>query len=90
MGYTEEFKRVLLSDPDCILGKKGITKQFIDYVKILLKKKKIIKIKLLKSIAIRSSIEELAIKIAEKTDSIVLDIRGRIVIISNPQIEKRI
>jgi RNA-binding protein YhbY len=89
MVYSEEFKRVLLGEPHCILGKKGITEEFIDYVIKTLKTHKMIKIKVLKSIADKSSIKIIANKICEKTDTTILDIRGRMIILSKI-IEKKI
>jgi RNA-binding protein YhbY len=82
MDYKEKFKKTLLSQPHCILGKNGITEEFINHVAKLLKKYKIIKIKALKSVANRSNIEEIANQISSLTNSIVLDIRGRMIIIS--------
>ncbi|MFX1410458.1 MAG: YhbY family RNA-binding protein [Promethearchaeota archaeon] len=89
MGYTEQFKRVLLSDPHCILGKKGISEEFIQFIHQLLRKYKIIKIKALRSIANKSNINDLAKKIVEKTNSYLLDVRGNIIIISKTQTDKR-
>ena len=90
MGYSKKFKQVLLNDPHCILGKKGITDEFVDYLNKLLRRNKIIKIKALSSIANKLNIKELANKIAEKTNSYLLDVRGKIIIISKTQIDKRI
>ena len=82
MVYSNEFKRVLHREPHCILGKKGITEDFIDYIIKSLKTHKIIKIKALKSIADKSTIRKLAKKISEETDAKILDIRGRTIIVS--------
>ncbi len=90
MGYSKEFKQFLLNDQQFILGKKGITDEFVDYLNKLLKRNKIIKIKTLSSIANKLNIKELANKIAEKTNSYLLDVRGKIIIISKTQIDKRI
>lgn len=86
MDYQEKFKKVQLSQPHCILGKKGITEDFIQHVASLLKRYKIIKIKALKSIANRSNIHSIASQITEKTNSFLLDIRGRMIIVSKYQI----
>ncbi|MFW9899551.1 MAG: YhbY family RNA-binding protein, partial [Candidatus Thorarchaeota archaeon] len=51
MVYTKEFKKILLSDPNAILGKKGITDEFINHINNLLNRYKIIKIKALKTVA---------------------------------------
>ena len=85
----DEFKKVLLSPPHCILGKKGITDEFIAHVRQLLKRYKIIKIKILKSIATKSNIKSIADQISQATDSHVLDVRGKTIIISKRQIKKK-
>jgi RNA-binding protein YhbY len=88
MDYTEEFKRVLLSEPHEILGKKGITQEFINHTIKLLKRYKTIKIKALKSIANKSNIKELASQIAKLTESNLLDVRGFTFIITKYAINK--
>lgn len=82
MDYREEFKKVLLSRAHCILGKNGITDDFLDHVTKLLKKYKILKIKALKSIANKSTIKSLAVEISKSTNSHILDIRGKQIILS--------
>ncbi|MFX1274540.1 MAG: YhbY family RNA-binding protein [Promethearchaeota archaeon] len=89
MGYHEDFKKVLLGDPHCILGKKGLTVKFLEHVSALLKQYKIIKIKVLKSIADNSNIKALAEDLSQKTDSHLLDIRGKTFIISKYPIKKK-
>ena len=87
MNYNEEFKKVLLGEPHMILGKKGITSELIAHASNLLKKHKIIKIKALKSIATKSNIKNLAKQITDSTDSYLLDLRGKIFIISSTKIK---
>jgi RNA-binding protein len=81
MDYQEEFKKVLLSSPHCILGKNGLTDEFIHHVENLLKKYKIIKIKALKSITKGGSVSNIASQLALLTNSQILDIRGKKIII---------
>ncbi|MFX1500489.1 MAG: YhbY family RNA-binding protein [Promethearchaeota archaeon] len=88
MDYQKEFKKVLLSQPDCILGKNGITDEFINHVTKLLKRYKVIKIKALKSIATKSNIKELANKISQLTSSYLIDVRGKIFILSLMKLDK--
>ena len=88
MEYHEEFKKVLLGDPHCILGKKGLTLEFLEHVSKLLKRYKIIKIKALKSIAENTPIKVLAEDIAEKTQSHLIDVRGKTFLISKNPIKK--
>ena len=89
MDYREEFKKVLLSRAHCNLGKDGITAEFIAYVTKLLKKYKIIKIKALKSIAIKSDIDTLANDISKLTNSYILDVRGKQIVLSKYPISKK-
>ena len=88
MSHQNEFKKVLLSPPHATLGKKGITEEFILHVQHLLKKYKIIKIKMLKSIATKTNIRSIAEQLSTSTNSYLLDIRGKTVIISKKNIRK--
>ena len=88
MYHNEDFMRVLIGEPHVILGKKGITQEFINHTIKLLKRYKIIKIKALKSIANKSNIRELASQIAEKTESNLLDVRGFTFVVSKYSINK--
>ena len=82
MDYQDEYKRALLSPPHCNLGKKGISGEFITHVSKLLKKYKIIKIKVLKSALSQSNVKDLAEQISKETNSHLIDVRGRMLIIS--------
>lgn len=88
MDYTEVFKEVLMKEPHCILGKKGITEEFINHATSLLKRYKVIKIKALKSVANKSNIKAIATQISELTDSHLIDLRGKTFILSKQQIKK--
>jgi len=88
MGYNEDFKKVMLGEPHVILGKKGITEEFINHILKLLKRYKIIKIKALRSIATKSNINALANEISNLTKSHLLDIRGKIFVLSLYEIKK--
>ena len=88
MDYQKEFKKALLSKPHCTLGKQGITEEFILHVSKLLKRYKIIKIKALKTIASKSNIKDIAIEISKLTNSYLLDVRGKIFILSLNPIKK--
>ncbi len=88
MSYQNEFKKVLLSSPHATLGKKGLTDEFLTHVQKLLKRYKIIKIKILKSIATKSNIAGFADKISQATNSYVVDVRGKMIVISVNEIKK--
>ena len=82
MDYQKEFKKALLLKPHCTLGKQGVTEEFILHVTKLLKRYKIIKIKALKTIASKSNIDSIAVEISKLTSSYLLDVRGKIFILS--------
>ena len=82
MDYQDEYKRALISPPHCNLGKKGISEEFITHVSKLLKKYKVIKIKVLKSGISKSNIKDLAKQISTETNSHIIDVRGRTLILS--------
>lgn len=86
--YNEEFKKVMLGEPHVILGKKGITEEYINHILKLLKRFKIIKIKALRSIANKSNIRALASETSKLTDSYLLDVRGNIFVLSLYNIKK--
>ncbi|MFX1375532.1 MAG: YhbY family RNA-binding protein [Promethearchaeota archaeon] len=88
MDYYKEFKKALLSQPNCTLGKQGITEEFILHVTKLLKKSKIIKIKVLKTVSYKPNIKDIAVEISKITNSYLLDIRGKVFILSTNPIKK--
>ena len=89
MTDQEDFKKALLAKPHIILGKGGITEEFVAHTVKLLKKNKIIKIKALKSATQNLDIDELANQLCIATDSHLLDVRGKIFIISKHPINKK-
>ena len=88
MDYSKVFKKVLLEEPHCILGKKGITEEFVTHVNTLLKRYRVIKVIALKSVATKSNIKEIALQISERSNSYLLDLRGKTFILSKKKIEK--
>ena len=89
MGYQDDFKKVLLSpEPHAILGKKGITEEFVIHISSLIKRYKIIKVKALKNVATKENIKQLAAEISDKTGSYLLDVRGKTFILSKNKINK--
>ena len=75
-GKSELVKEVRSKSAKIILGKKGITNEFIEEVKRQLKREKIIKIRVLRSVLAEKSMDELTSEIATKTKSQLLETRG--------------
>ena len=88
MSNQDQFKKVQLSSPHAILGKKGLTEDFLTHVQKLLKRYKTIKIKVLKSVATKSNITSFADQMSQATNSYVLDVRGKMIIISVHELKK--
>ncbi len=86
--HQQNYKKVLRGQPHCMIGKNGITNEFINHVINLLKRYKIIKIKALKSVVNKSNIKLIASQISEATNSYLLDVRGFTFIISKSLINK--
>ena len=68
------------------IGKHGITQTFLDHLKNILKKEKIVKIKILKEISMEQGNETLINKILEELNVYILDSRGNTFIISKKKI----
>ncbi|TXT54270.1 MAG: CRS1 / YhbY (CRM) domain protein [Promethearchaeota archaeon] len=75
-------KEVLLNPPSVILGKKGITHDFLDHLRKILKREKMVKVKALKSAVVGTKIDALAQEIAQRTNTSLIDLRGRTFILS--------
>jgi RNA-binding protein len=73
---SEIIKELRSGSATLILGKNGVTEEFIEEVKRQLKRKKVIKIRALKSVLVEQSVEELASEIAAKANSQLLETRG--------------
>jgi RNA-binding protein len=80
--FEKKKKEVLLSQPSVILGKKGITPDFIDHLKKIIKREKIVKVKALKSAVAGNDINSIAKEIARKTNTNLIDVRGKTFMIS--------
>jgi len=82
MPTTKELKSKAMNlEPIIWVGKSGITEEIIKEIKIQLQKKKLIKIKLLKSIIEKKGKKELAKNLAEKTDSRIITQVGFVVVL---------
>jgi len=73
---SEIIKDIRSKSAALILGKNGVTEEFIEEVKRQLKRKKVIKIRALRSVLAKQSIDEVASEIAAKAKSQLLEIRG--------------
>lgn len=80
--YGEMVKELRSEPATLILGKKGVTEEFVEEVKRQLKRKKVIKIRMLKSVLAEKSMDELASAIAIKANSRLLETRGNTMLLA--------
>lgn len=78
----ERYREIKNGRAQINIGKHGITPTFLDHLKIILKKEKIVKIKILKDISMEQGNEPLINKIIEDMNVYVLDSRGNTFVIS--------
>ena len=64
------------------IGKNGMTENIINDIKILVKKKKIVKIKVLKSAISSATMKDIADKILKETNLKIIQLRGHSVVVS--------
>lgn len=82
MEKTSELKaKAIALEPVVRIGKSGLTDSVIGEIKKHLEKKKMIKVKMLKSFAGARDRKELAEEIAEKTGSSVIHMVGFVVVL---------
>ena len=62
--------------PSIWIGKNGVTEDIIKEISKQLERDQVVKIKVLKSIMKTNSISNLAIELAIRTDSILIEVRG--------------
>jgi RNA-binding protein len=78
----EEQKKLAKSiEPALRIGKNGITDGQVKEVEILLKKRKLVKIKVLKTMAAGTDMENMASRLAHKTHSEVVDVIGHVMVL---------
>jgi RNA-binding protein len=77
-GYKEQAK---LLDPIMRIGKNGLTDNTIKEIEKQLKKRRLIKIKMLRAFFEGKNKKEVAKEIAEKTNSILIDSVGFVVVL---------
>ena len=83
MSYHQDFKEVLKEKPHSNIGKNGLTDNAVEHLMKLLKRYKTIKVKVLKSALSDSTLDEIAEEAVKKTNSHLLDTRGKIFILSS-------
>ena len=77
----ELMRRALEINPTVHVGKDGLKESLYEEIKAQIKKNRLIKIKVLANAD--SETEEIANAIAENTDSVIVDVRGSVVILTD-------
>lgn len=71
------------------IGKNGVTRELIAEVSRLLRKKELVKIKILNNSSQKEMAEEVALLLASKTNSIVIDVIGHTIVLYKKQNYKK-
>lgn len=69
--------------PAIRIGKNGVTENIINDVKILVKKKKIVKIKVLRSALNSETMKDIADRIVEEANLKIVQLRGHSVVVAS-------
>ncbi|MDH5481871.1 MAG: YhbY family RNA-binding protein [Candidatus Bathyarchaeota archaeon] len=76
-GTRRGIKRRLSGEkPTILIGKIGVSQELLKEIERQLEKKKTVKIKILKSALERDKAKEIASRIAEQTDALLVEVRG--------------
>lgn len=71
--------------PTIWVGKEGATPKIVDEVSRQLEKKEMVKVKMLKSALREEEAKDLASKIAEQTESTLVEVRGHTLLLYKPR-----
>ena len=75
-------EKAKLLEPIVRVGKNGLTESLVEEIKLQLKKRGLIKVKMLRSFLGRSDKRRMANEIAERTDSMLVDNVGFVVVLA--------
>lgn len=78
-------EKAKILEPAIRIGKMGITENQIIAIKKLLKKRNLVKIKFLKSFINDKDKKKMALELAEKTESVLIDTVGHVVVLYQPK-----
>lgn len=84
MNKTLKEKAKLL-EPALRIGKMGITENQVSAIRKLLEKKNLVKIKFLKSFINGKDKKRMALELAEKTESVLIDQVGHVAVLYKPK-----
>lgn len=83
----EILAKAQLLEPALRIGKSGLTENVIEEIKLQLKKRKLIKVKLLKSFISSKDRKKIAGEIAQRTDSKLVQQIGFVVVLYKEEVE---
>jgi len=83
----EILAKAKLLEPVLRVGKSGLTENVIEEIKLQLKKRKLIKVKLLKSFIASKDRKKIAGEIAQRTDSKIVQQIGFVVVLYKEEVE---
>ncbi|MBD3353485.1 MAG: hypothetical protein GF364_18525 [Candidatus Lokiarchaeota archaeon] len=82
----EKFKEIINEKESIRIGKNGVSDNLTKHIKDLIKSKRILKIKILKSALLNTEKEQVIAKFIKKSGLYLLDVRGNTFIVSKKRI----
>jgi len=82
-------RKLNVERPNVWVGKEGVTPQILDEICRQLEKKKMVKVKMLKTALKDEDAKNVASKIAQQTESTLIDVRGHTFILYKSRKRKR-
>jgi len=70
--------------PTVCVGKNGVSKEALEEIEKQLKRKEIVKVRILKTALAHEEAKQIAIKIAEQTESTLVEVRGHTFMLYKP------
>jgi len=75
--------------PTIWIGKEGASSQILNEISRQLEKREMVKVKVLKTALKEEEIKEIASKVAQQTESTLIDVRGHTIILYRPRKRKK-
>ena len=71
--------------PTIWIGKEGVAPGIVEEISRQLENKEVVKVKILKSAIKREEVKKIGLKIAQKTESGLIDVRGHMLLLYKPK-----
>jgi|Deesub1362A_J573_1020465.scaffolds.fasta_scaffold00033_166 RNA-binding protein len=81
----EDRKAIVEIEATVQIGKAGLTASVVEEIKRQIEKRKVVKVRILKSALTSLDIEDMGTELAKRTDSKLVGVRGRCIVLKKPK-----